>query len=164
LKNFKLSNKIDLINKPFKKKEFYHYLKTSNLSIVIPKINNKYILVSQKRIPINKINYEFPSGIIEKNETPLMSAKKELLEETGYKANNKLEKIISFYCEPGRLTTKITGYVCDNLIKISKPEVGIKIHYFSRNQIFKLINNGKFNNSSHIGMFLIYLKNTNSFD
>jgi ADP-ribose pyrophosphatase len=158
LKNFKLSNNIELINKPFKKKEFYHYLKTSNLSIVIPKINNKYILVSQKRIPINKINFEFPSGIIEKNETPLMSAKKELIEETGYKSRNKLIKITSFYTEPGRLTTKITGFLCNNLIKISKPEKGIKIHMVSDQQIIKLIKNGKFNNASHIGMFLFYKK------
>jgi len=158
LKNFKLSNNIELINKPFKKKEFYHYLKTSNLSIVIPKINNKYILVSQKRIPINKTNFEFPSGIIEKNETPLMSAKKELIEETGYKSRNKLRKITSFYSEPGRLTTKITGFFCNNLIKISKPEKGIKIHIVSDQQIIKLIKNGKFNNASHIGMFLFYKK------
>ena len=108
--NLKLTNNIKLINKKFKKNEFYHYLKTSNLSIVIPKIKNNYILVSQKRIPINQINFEFPSGIIEKNETALLSAKKELIEETGYKSIDKLKKITSFYSEPGRLTTKITGF------------------------------------------------------
>jgi ADP-ribose pyrophosphatase len=158
LKNLKLTNNIKLINKKFKKKEFYHFLKTSNLSIVIPKIKNKYILVSQKRIPINQINFEFPSGIIEKHETALISAKKELIEETGYKSRNKLRKITSFYSEPGRLTTKITGFFCNNLIKISKPEKGIKIHIVSDHQIIKLIKNGKFNNASHIGMFLFYKK------
>ena len=71
MKDIKLTNQISLINKKFKKKEFYHYFKTSNLSLVIAKIKNKYILVSQKRVPINKINYEFPSGIVEKNETTL---------------------------------------------------------------------------------------------
>ena len=53
MKNIKLTNQISLINKKFKKKEFYHYLKTSNLSLVIPKIKDKYIVVSQKRVPIN---------------------------------------------------------------------------------------------------------------
>ena len=66
MKNIKLTNQISLINKKFKKKEFYHYFETSNLSLVIPKIKDKYIVVSQKRVPINKINYEFPSGIVEK--------------------------------------------------------------------------------------------------
>ncbi len=96
MKNIKLTNRISLINKKFKKKEFYHYLKTSNLSLVIPKIKDKYIVVSQKRVPINKINYEFPSGIVEKKETTLQSAHKELKEETGYKSRSKLSKIITF--------------------------------------------------------------------
>ena len=158
MKNLKLSNNINLINKKFKKNQYYHYLKTSNLSLVIPKIKKNYILVSQKRIPINQINFEFPSGIIEKHETALISAKKELIEETGYKSRNKLKKITSFNTEPGRLTTRITGFFCDNLVKISKPEKGIKIHIVSEHQIIKLIENGKFNNASHIGMFLFYKK------
>ena len=141
---------------------------SSDNDIIIPTNNNTdyrglggddtYILVSQKRVPINQINFEFPSGIIEKHETALISAKKELIEETGYKSRNKLRKITSFYSEPGRLTTKITGFFCNNLIKISKPEKGIKIHIVSDQQIIKLIKNGKFNNASHIGMFLFYIK------
>ena len=128
MKNFKLTNNIQLINKGFRKNEFYHYLKTSNLSIIIPKIHNKYIVVSQKRVPINKVNYEFPSGIVEKKETTLQSAHKELTEETGYKSKSKLTKLITFYNEPGRLTTKITGFYTKDLVKISKPEKGIKVH------------------------------------
>ena len=159
MKNIKLTNRISLINKKFKKKEFYHYLETSNLSLVIPKIKEKYIVVSQKRVPINKINYEFPSGIVEKKETTLQSAHKELKEETGYKSRSKLSKILTFYTEPGRLNTKITGYYTKDLIKISKPEEGIKIHLFNQSDIFKLILNRKFNNSSHIAMFLYLIKN-----
>ncbi|MDA9745431.1 NUDIX hydrolase [Candidatus Pelagibacter sp.] len=163
MKDIKLTNQISLINKKFKKKEFYHYFKTSNLSLVIAKIKNKYILVSQKRVPINKINYEFPSGIVEKNETTLRSAQKELTEETGYKSRSKLIKMITFYTEPGRLTTKITGYYTKNLIKISKPEKGIKVHLLSQNDIFKLILKQKFNNSSHIAMFLYLIRNHKNF-
>ena len=65
-----------------------------------------------------------------------------------------MTKIVSFYTEPGRLTTKITGYYTEDLIKISKPEQGIRIHLFNQRDIFKLILNQKFNNSSHIAMFL----------
>ena len=139
------------------------FLKTSNLSLVIAKIKNKYILVSQKKVPINKINYEFPSGIVEKNETTLRSAQKELTEETGYKSRSKLIKIITFYTEPGRLTTKITGYYTKDLINISKPEKGIKVHLLSQNDIFKLILKQKFNNSSHIAMFLYLIRNHKNF-
>ena len=70
-----------------------------------------------------------------------------------------MSKIITFYTEPGRLTTKITGYFTKDLIKISKPEKGIRIHHFNQNDILKLILNQKFNNSSHIAMFLYLIKN-----
>ena len=70
-----------------------------------------------------------------------------------------MSKIITFYTEPGRLTTKITGYFTKDLTKISKPEKGIKIHLFNQSDIFKLILNQKFNNSSHIAMFLYLITN-----
>ena len=156
MKNLKLSNNINLINKKFKKNQYYHYLKTPNLSLVIPIINNKIIVVSQKRIPINKINYEFPCGNIEKNETPLITAKKELLEETGFESK-KFIKVISFYTEPGRLTSKMNVFFSKELIKIGYPEKGIKIHLFDKRKIFELIKNNRFNNSSHIAAFLFFL-------
>jgi len=158
LKNLKLSNNINLINKRFKKDQYYHYLKTPNLSLVIPIINNKIIVVSQKRIPINKINYEFPCGNIDEGDTALISANRELFEETGYKSQDKLKKIITIQTEPGRLTSKITGYFSNKLIKKSKPEKGIKLHILSIQEIFELIRKNKFNNSSHIAIFLYYLK------
>jgi len=158
LKNLKLSNNINLINKKFKKNQYYHYLKTPNLSLVIPIINNKIIVVSQKRIPIDKVNYEFPSGNIDEGDTALISANKELFEETGYKSQNKLKKIITIQTEPGRLTSNITGYFSNKLIKKSMPEKGIKLHILSVQEIFELIRKNKFNNSSHIAIFLYYLK------
>ena len=64
-----LSHRIFLINKKFKKKEYYHYLQSPDVVITIPILKNKkFIVVSQKREPINKTNFEFPSGLVDKNE------------------------------------------------------------------------------------------------
>jgi len=64
-KRQKLIAGITLINKNFKKTEFYHYFEELNNVIIIPKINNHFILVRQKREPINKKNYEFQwAGLI----------------------------------------------------------------------------------------------------
>ena len=89
-KRIKLTSGITLINKKFKKREFYHYFEEPNNVIIIPKINNHFILVKQKREPINKKNYEFPMGWIDKGESPSAAAKRELVEETGYKSKKKL--------------------------------------------------------------------------
>ena len=87
-KELKLTSRISLINKKFKKNQYYHFLKTPEVSIIIPVIKDKFLLVSQKREPINKISFEFPSGQIDKGESPIKSSTREILEENGYKYYN----------------------------------------------------------------------------
>ena len=149
-KKIKLSDRIFLFNKKFKKKEFYHYIKGPNVSLIIPKFKNKFLIVSQRREPINKVNYEFPSGWIDKNETPVKSACRELFEETGYKSLQKSINLISFYPDPGRLNHKVFCFYTKKIKKIKKPEKGIKVLKLTLTEIKNLIKKGKFNNASHI--------------
>jgi ADP-ribose pyrophosphatase len=157
-KKIYLSSGIYLINKKFKKNEYYHYFKEPNNVIIIPKFKDKYIIVRQKREPINKMNYEFPMGWIDKNEKTIDAAKRELVEETGYKSLNKPKRIIKFYADPGRGSRTCFCYYVNNLIKISKPEKGIKIFFKTKNQLIKMISSEKFNNSAHIAAFYLMLK------
>ena len=118
MKNINLTNNIKLINKPYKKKGYYHFLKTANLSLIVCEIKkDKFVVVSQKRVPVSKVTYEFPSGIIDKGENPLSAACREFYEETGYKISGTPKKIFTINCEPGRLTTKIYCYYSNNIIK-----------------------------------------------
>ena len=98
----KLSAGITLINKRYKKREFYHYFTEPNNVIIIPIIKNKFLVVKQKREPINKKNYEFPMGWIDKGETSITASKRELLEETGYKTLITPKKLLEYYADPGR--------------------------------------------------------------
>ena len=156
-KKIKLSSGIYLINKKFKKKEFYHYIECSDVSIIVPCKKNKFLVVSQKRIPINKTTFEFPSGWVDKGEKPFESAAREMFEETGYKTIKKPIKLASFYAEPGRLNEKRFVYYTKNFKKIQTPEKGIKVHLITKKQLINLIRKEKFCNSSHISSFFIYL-------
>ncbi len=55
---------------------------------VLVVVDNKVLLVKQFRYPFGREIYEIPAGKLEKNEDPLIAAKRELEEETGYIANN----------------------------------------------------------------------------
>ena len=72
--NINLSSGISLIDKRFNKNQYYHYFKKVNNVLVVPMINNKFIVVEQKRIPINKRNFEFPVGRVDFAETNIKAA------------------------------------------------------------------------------------------
>lgn len=61
---------------------------------------NKMIFVRQFRKPLDKTILEIPAGKLEKAEDPLDCAKRELLEETGYQAE-QMNFVHKFYTSPG---------------------------------------------------------------
>ena len=156
-KKIKLFNRISLINKKFNKKQFYHYFDVPNVAIIVPIIKKKFIVVSQRREPINKNNFEFPCGWVDIGESPAKSSARELYEETGYKCIKKPKKLLEFFEEPGRLNSKAICFFSDKIIKLGKPEKGIKVYLLTKKEIHKLIIKKKFNNASHIVAFYYYL-------
>src|SRR5580693_4418721 len=59
-----------------------------NGSAVMMAVDEKkrILLVRQYRLPADKYMWELPAGKVDDGETPLQAAKRELVEETGYKA------------------------------------------------------------------------------
>ncbi len=157
-----LSHRIKLVNERFNKKEYYHYFVEPNNSIIVPILNNKFLLVKQKRIPINKKNYEFPMGWVDKGESSLQSSKRELLEETGYKSLIKPKKLFEFFSDPGRGSRSCICYYTNRLKKVKVPEKGIITALKSKEEIIQLIKKKKFNNASNIAAFYFYINKISS--
>ena len=156
----KLTTGITLINKKYKKGQFYHYITEPSNAILVPVIKKLFLVVEQKRIPINKKNFEFPSGWIDSGEKPIDTAKRELLEETGYQTRNNPTKLVEFYADPGRGSRSCFCFFSKNIIKKKPPEKNIKIFFKTEKQIKNLIKQKKFNNASHITAFYYFLNNT----
>lgn len=68
--------------------------------VIIPLVEGKIAVLKQYRKPVDEILFELPAGKIEEGEDPLTSAERELVEETGFRAE-KLVKLNSFYTTPG---------------------------------------------------------------
>jgi len=68
--------------------EIFEKLKRPNTAQVIPVIGNKILIQKQKQPDQLKSFISIPGGRCELNEKPLHSAKRELLEETGYVSKN----------------------------------------------------------------------------
>ncbi len=56
MKKIKLYSGIYLVKERFLKNQIYYFLETPKISVIIPQIKNKFLVISQKRIPIKKKN------------------------------------------------------------------------------------------------------------
>lgn len=111
----------DEVELPSKKIATREYIKHPGAAAVLPILDNgNVILVKQFRYPINKVTLEIPAGKLDKKgEDPLICAKRELSEETGYSAK-KYKKIHTLATTVGFSDEWIHIYLAENLIKGEK--------------------------------------------
>jgi len=84
---------------------------------VIPMLDEKTILmIEQYRHAIGKSILEIPAGTLEKNESALECAHRELNEETGYEAD-ELIKLVDCYIAPGYSTELIQIFLAPKIRK-----------------------------------------------
>ena len=75
---------------------------------------NRILLVQQYRVPARRKLWELPAGRLDEGETPLQAAKRELVEETGYRAR-KWQKLVFFYPSPGYVAETMTIFLATGL-------------------------------------------------
>lgn len=75
----------------------YTWYKSSDVAVVVPFIRrDNLVMIRQYRYPLRKVLLEFPAGHIEDGEDAAKTAKRELLEETGYIAN-KIDYMYTYH-------------------------------------------------------------------
>lgn len=74
----------------------------------------RVLLVRQYRYPADRYLWELPAGRVDDGEKALAAAKRELIEETGYRAK-KWKKALTFYSSPGFLDERMWLFVAEEL-------------------------------------------------
>jgi ADP-ribose pyrophosphatase len=116
-------------------------------SAVIMPVDDKHriLLVRQYRLPARRYLWELPAGRIDDGEKPLQAARRELTEETGYRARH-WKKLSEFYPSPGFLAEKMTIFLATELTGgEAKPmeDERIQIRWFTAKEIDDSIRTGK---------------------
>ncbi len=129
-------------------------------AVVIVAIKDNEVLVERQYRPIiGRWIYELPAGTIEEGEDPSRTAERELLEETGYRAN-KIEYLGWFYTSPGTSTEVIHVFLARNLVRVNMPmqesDELIEIEWISLDDIWKFISKGAIVDAKTIAALALY--------
>ena len=105
----------------------------------------RILLVRQYRLPADKHLWELPAGKVDEGEKPLEAAKRELIEETGYRAK-KWSKLVSFWASPGYVGEKMTIFLAQDLTAgeaTPMDDEQIETRWFKRKEVGQMIRDGK---------------------
>src|SRR5215813_4013613 len=105
----------------------------------------RVLLERQYRYAAGQRMWELPAGRIDPGEEKLAAAKRELLEETGYRASG-WQRALFFYVSPGFLDESMTVYLARGLTKgLAQPEEDerIAVRFFTLSQAVRMAITGK---------------------
>jgi ADP-ribose pyrophosphatase len=105
----------------------------------------RILLVRQYRLPADRYLWELPAGRLDPGETPLIAAKRELIEETGCRAK-KWTKLAHFWASPGYIEERMTIYLAENLTQgeaTPMDDERIETCWFTAKQVGDMIRTGE---------------------
>ena len=113
--------------------------------VILPLLgDDRVCLIRNRRIAVGETLIELPAGTRETGEAPELTAERELIEETGYRAA-KIERTTSFFAAPGILDEEMILYTATGLTAGDpEREVGEEIENFvvSREQAMQMVADG----------------------
>ena len=120
----------------------------------------RILLVKQYRLPAEKYLWELPAGRLDDGEKPLQAAKRELIEETGYRAK-KWSKLASFWVSPGYVQERMTIFLAEDLTAgeaTPMDDERIETRWVKHKDLAKMIEDGEIEDAKTIIGYLKWRK------
>jgi ADP-ribose pyrophosphatase len=118
----------------------------------------RILLVRQYRLPARAYLWELPAGKLDPGEKALQAARRELIEETGYRAR-RWHKLISFFPSPGYVSEKMTIFLAQDLTAGEAHPMDderIQARWFSAKQVEQMIHTNKIQDGKTIIGYFVW--------
>ena len=129
---------------------------------ILFKVDDRFIFEKQYRYALQEEIIEMPAGKLEEGETPLEAAKRELLEETGYRPLEMIH-LGDSYPTPGYSSEIIHLYYCPKAVKeerhLDKDE-NIELIYLTLDEIEQMIADNTIKDSKTVAAIYLYKEKT----
>jgi ADP-ribose pyrophosphatase len=107
----------DTVRTPKGRTLSYTHYHSSDVVLIVPFLDKKtLVMIKQYRYPLDKVLLEFPAGHVEKGESPLATAKRELSEETGYSAK-RIEQVYAYHPSVSKSRQVVHVFRATGLVK-----------------------------------------------
>lgn len=114
------------------------------VSVIALTKDGKMILERQYRHGLRIVEYEIPAGVIEKGETPLEAARRELAEETGY-GGGEWEPWMQTCANPSMMNNITHVFLARNVEPMTERHLDrtedIEVYQLSEEEVYKLVAN-----------------------
>jgi len=155
----KLTNNSYDIGDGIIRKDYYNIERSDYAIIIAETREGKIVMIRQYRRGAEDFFFEFPAGMIDKNENPIEAGERELTEETGYFGKGQL--LGKLVAQPvfSKMKAHIIKVKIDGWKQIENPSDDeiLEVHKFSVSEIKTMICEGKINCMGTVAAFNLNL-------
>ncbi len=127
--------------------------------VVLPLLDEqRVVMIRNQRYAVGQELWELPAGLREPNEQPEATAARELIEETGYRAE-KVEPLLNFFTSPGFCNELMYAYAAYQLQFVGQAleeNEKIRVEVLSWTEILGLLKKGAIIDAKTVATLLYY--------
>jgi ADP-ribose pyrophosphatase len=148
----------DLVAKTMREGEapYYSLHLPDYVGVLAVTAEERVLAVRQYRPALERYTIELPAGLVDPGETAEGTARREMLEETGYEAA-EMQVLGEMSTDNGRLDNRIWACFAPRVCKVAgyQAETDVETKTYSVGELMQAVREGEFNHALHVAILML---------